>query len=276
MKPAPDHEPMSQALLEVVHSVKSLINRTRGIWELNAPDDPMNPIVHRTRGFVRYLEQAVAEMAFFDAKNGIKINRLHVGENAEKVVIRCVEKILEDEKPAESAAIAGDAEEVVDLSGSGEAIGIPEILSFLETIGKTGRLEVESSDEKFTIVLEDGEVVHAHSDNSPEGMRLGDILVKQGATTAEKLQEFVRNHMHEGDRFGDRVVAEVVVTQKQLQDALEFQIRELFCRLFDLTDATFRYYDGRTNPHRLGVHMNLTHLLLESSFEVDERAKVTD
>lgn len=267
---------MSRALLEVVHSVRGLITRTKGIWELNAPDDPMNPIVHRTRGFVRFLEQAVAEMAFFDSKSDIRINKLQMGENAQKIVIRCVEKILEDEQSETSEESYAEEDEGFDLSGSGKAIGVPEVLSFLEAIGKTGRLEVQSSDEKFSIVLEEGEVVHACSDNSPAGMRLGDILVKQGATTPEKLQEFVHNHMNAGDHFGDRVVAEVVVTQKQLQDALEFQIRELFCRLFALTDATFRYYDGRTNPHRLGVHMNLTHLLLESSFELDERSKVTD
>lgn len=270
-----DHEPMTRALLEVVHSVRGLINRTKGIWKLNAPDDPMNPIVHRTRGFVRCLEQAVAEMAFFDAQSEIKIDRLQMGPTAERVVLRCVEKILENEE-SPAPQVTTEAKEVVDMYGSGEAIGIPELLSFLETIGKSGRLEVVSKREKISIVLLEGQVVHACSDTSPAGSRLGDILVRQGATTEEKLQEFVRNHVHEGEHFGERVVQEGIASREELQNALEFQIRELFCRMFDTHDATFRFFDGRTNPHKLGVHMNLTRLLLESSFEADERAKVID
>lgn len=273
MNPHAKHtDPLQRALMEVVHSVRGLVARTRGIQELGVRGNPMHPLMQRSRALIRHLEQAIAEMAVFDDENAMRIDRDPSGPDSEKIVIRCVEHVLESESMDLGDSFTSERD-TVDLRGTGYAIGIPELLSFLETIDKTGTLEVATFDENFTIVLEDGEVVHAGSDSSPPGLRLGDILVMQGATSSSELQEFLRKHENSKKPLGELVVDEGIVTRDELEEALEFQVQRLFQRLFEARDATFSFYDGRTNPKKLGVHMNLTRLLLESSFDVDERHK---
>lgn len=268
-----DTDPIHRALLDVVHSVRGLIARTKGIQQLGMQEgDSMSPLVQRSRGLMRYLEQAVAEMAVFDdERSSLKIEREPSGQDSEKVVIRCIESVLESEGDEPRGAVGG--RRTVDLRGTGHAVGIPELLSFFESIDKTGTLEVTTFDENFTVVLEEGEVVHACSDSTPPGLRLGDLLVAQGATTHAELQAFLREHGDEKRPLGELVVREGVVTREELEDALEMQIQQLFHRLFEARDATFCFYDGHTDGSKHGVHMNLTRLLLESCFEADERMR---
>lgn len=268
MKPRPNEDPMTRALLEVAHSVRGLISRTRGIQELGS-GDPMSPLLQRSRALVRHLEQAVDELAAFDSDRTFVIDKSK-GKQSDKVIVRCVETVIEDTQFAQRRDGEASAD-VVGLRGTAASFGIPEVLSFLESMDKTGTLLVTTFVENFSIVLEEGEVVHAASDATPPGLRLGDILVQQGATTYADLKRFIEANRESRLPLGELVVREGIAEREDLEEALEFQIRQLFQRLFTARDASFVFHEGRTGPSKIGVHMNLTRLLLETSFEADER-----
>ena len=266
-------EPILRALLDVVQSLRGLAARTKSICDLGAESGrPMDPLVQRARQLLTALESATDIMSMFsENQGGLKIERKVAPGGQEKVIVRCVSNVLNSSTECEGEEASNPDKQRVDLRGLSWSIGIPELLSFLQSISKSGTVSVTTFDETFTIVLDEGLVVHASSSASPHGLRLGDILVSQDATTYPKLQKFLNEHLASGACIGDAVVADGLVTREQLEQALESQVQQLFHRLFSATDATFAFYDGRKSSKKHQVRMNLTHLLLESSIESDER-----
>jgi hypothetical protein len=268
-------EPIRRALLDIVQSVRGLAARARGICDLGSLDGrPMDPLTQRARQLSDQLEAAGDTMSMYeDREPSFKIERNHTDRGDEKIVIRCVTSVMSEVgRLDDPTADAIETRERVDLRGSSWSVGVPDLLSFFETLSKSGTLTVSTFDETFTVVLEDGKVVHAFSNESPVGLRLGDILVQQGATTPEKLRHFFDSHADEAGCMGEAAVVQGVVTRDQLRQALEFQVQQLFNRLFDAKDATFTFHDGTNHSPRVSVKMNLTRLLLESSFGSEERS----
>ncbi|MFT7665132.1 MAG: hypothetical protein ACI87A_003367 [Planctomycetota bacterium] len=266
-------EPILRALLDVVQSLRGLAARTKSICELGAHSGrPMDPLVQRSRQMLAALESATDIMSMFDDDHGgLKIEREAMPGGHEKVIVRCVSNVLESDRAFEANEALDIEKDRVDFRGLSWSIGIPELLSFLESINKTGTVCVTTFDETFTIVINNGQVVHASSSASPAGLRLGDILVSQGATTYRALQDFISEHLVTGACMGAAVVAKGLVSREQLATALEAQVQFLFHRLFNATDATYTFYDGRRSSNEHQVRMNLTRLLLESSVEADGR-----
>ena len=54
------------------------------------------------------------------------------------------------------------------------------MLGLLQIQSKTGVLSVNVGLEVISVVFDEGDIIHAWSDNSPPGTRLGNILVAQG------------------------------------------------------------------------------------------------
>lgn len=266
-------EPIVRALLEVAQSVRNLASRTRGICELGDHDGrPMDPLVQRARDLLTHLDAAGQSMNLYEERDeaSYKIERKPDEKGDERIVIRCVSNMLEDlSDEAEGNAAAGARP---DLRGSTWSLRVPELLSFFESLNKSGTLSVATFDETFSVVLEEGKVVHAWSDASPIGERLGDFLVRHGFTSVPELREFIAAHDGNGC-LGEALIKHEFVTREQLSEALQSQIQALFSRMFAAEDATFTFFDGETDSPSIGVRMNVTRLLLESAFEADRATK---
>lgn len=159
------------------------------------------------------------------------------------------------------------------LTGSTSAVPMPDLLEFLSMLKKTGILWVKAQGETFTLQLEDGALVHASSSTSPIGSRLGDILVKLGFVTEAKLTVFLREFSRWSGKLGVALEKAGLVTPEQLVTALEQQVRLLFQRLFALENASFSFTERKSSSAENRLHLDITHLLLESARLSDE-AKV--
>lgn len=92
---------------------------------------------------------------------------------------------------ADELTVVGDPpgdEHVQSLAVSGSLVPVPDMISFLSSMGCTGVLAIETDGERFLMDLLDGDVVHAQSDGAPDGDRIGDILVAQGAMTRDEVE----------------------------------------------------------------------------------------
>lgn len=156
------------------------------------------------------------------------------------------------------------------LHGRCESVSVNELLSFLGTLGKTGTLSVETREERFTIQMEDGYVVHASSNRSPPALRLGAILVEQGAIEPDRLRQFLRTHDRSISRLGVALEREELVSREQLTAALEHQIQHVFKRISSSSDAAFAFeeHEGGFSDER--VRLGVVRLLLESAAALDE------
>jgi hypothetical protein len=71
-------------------------------------------------------------------------------------------------------------------------------------------------------------------------------------------------------RLGAALESEELVSREELRAALEYQIQQLFHRLFCAKDATFTFGQQPDEDDDGRIRMNVTQLLLESARTLDE------
>lgn len=173
------------------------------------------------------------------------------------------------------ATTAGNGPETATptLQATGELATTADLVSFLAVGRRSGRLEITTATERFLLVLDDGDIVHAESDNAPLGQRLGDILVASGAVTAAAIDAVLADCTVEP--LGRALWRRGLVTREALLDALEQQIRMQFARMFELPAQAF-VFRGDTAPtahHEL--RLNATGLILDGARAADERSRTS-
>ena len=159
------------------------------------------------------------------------------------------------------------------LTGSNSTVPVPDILSFLANMRRSGVLWVDTLTEAFQIELGNGEVTYASSDNPPPGSRLGEILVQQGAITSADLYEFLQRYVNSQEMFGAVLEREGIITREQLSRALGRQMQMIFGRLFAADIATYHFAPGLRLAADSLLRGNVTHLLLDSAREADEQQR---
>ncbi len=158
----------------------------------------------------------------------------------------------------------------VPLTGSSENVPLPDLISFLQSQGKSGVLKVVGEEEIFTIEIENGVLIHASSDNSPAQCRLGEVLVRQGFIDEKRLTRFFEKYNGRRQQLGEALLQDELVSEEHLETALELQVQQLFHRLFDTASAYFYFVEGRAEVRDLSIRMNVTQLLMESARVQDE------
>ncbi|MCB9831458.1 MAG: DUF4388 domain-containing protein [Planctomycetes bacterium] len=156
----------------------------------------------------------------------------------------------------------GADESKPEIVFDGRVFGVKEVLRFLSESCRSGRLRIEGEREVFSIELHKGDVVSAVSNHSPEGTRLGDILVDRYGVDRRTLDDFVRQHAG-AEQLGKALCREELVSNSIIQDALRFQTAQLFERLLDCEGRDL-HYDPNPLPdeERDAPSINLGELLI--------------
>lgn len=161
------------------------------------------------------------------------------------------------------------------LQGNSATVPTNELLSFLAFGRKTGVLWVDTPRENFLIGLVDGSVRHAASDSTPEGLRLGEVLVGLGFLTRRQLERFVGSVEGGGSESkisGEQLVASGMISADELRRALEHQVQQLVRRVVEAPAALFRFREGMEVLLAHRVTLDVNQLLLESARAQDEAA----
>ena len=157
------------------------------------------------------------------------------------------------------------------LQGNSWTIPLPDLVGFLASARKTGVLWVHAPNENFLIELRNGMLLHATSDDSPPGERLGEVLVSLGFVSRDKI-EFHQRTARDDDPvlLGEALEKKGIITHAQLKAALTEQVQRLFHRLLETQNAIFRFQEGVQLMISQHVELNITQLLLESARFQDE------
>ncbi len=157
------------------------------------------------------------------------------------------------------------------LQGNSWTIPLPELLGFLAFGRKTGVLWVEGPDENFLIGMSEGNLIHASSDRTPEGLRLGEILVGFGYLTRRQLERFLTSDAEDGEGVsGEALLESGMISDDELRAALIHQVQQLFHRLIMTKNAVFHFREGLHVMLAYQVDLDITQLLLESARVHDE------
>jgi hypothetical protein len=173
------------------------------------------------------------------------------------------DEFLSEEEPAPKPLAAPE------FIGNTDALSVPELIGFFQLQGKTGVLTVDARHEQFSLEYLRGELIHAGSTSSPDGQRLGEVLVKLGHLTQAKLERLLAGKSA-AERLGDALRRGEVVPEEALAEALQYQIQNIFYRLFDLGGCRFTFREGLEGEPKARVRYNVTRLLLETARHRDE------
>jgi len=218
-----------------------LVMRALGILELQVPDSIVPGIPVKT-GLAGLLARMMSSG----------------GEDTQAVAVSQAK--VEEQSSSKSSKFA--------MRVSGDFVAIPNLIGFLRGQSKTGTLEIATPTEVFTIEFETGDIVHAQCSHTPEGQRMGDILVDRGAITREALER-ARSDA-KGGRLGDVLLERGLVSKETLVAAIQSQIQLFFNRVFDAPVVRATFWNGPPLFADKEVRLNATSLLLEGARVSDE------
>ena len=161
------------------------------------------------------------------------------------------------------------------LEGTIRDFGLPDIFQLIGLQRKTGLLTLtnEKDDESVTVTFENGMVVMADSSARRLEDRLGNVLVKQGKITRERLDEALARpeadaaaaRPHPGERQRDH-------HEGPARRALQVQISQIVFRVFRWRDGRYQFApaDSVDYDRENFVPMSTDFILMEGIRMVDE------
>ena len=160
------------------------------------------------------------------------------------------------------------------LEGTIRDFGLPDIFQLIGLQRKTGLLTLtnEKDDESVTVTFENGMVVMADSSARRLEDRLGNVLVKQGKVTRERLDEALAVQRQTLQRLGHVLVSGSAITAKDLRDALQVQISQIVFRVFRWRDGHYLFApsDAVDYDRENFAPMSADFILMEGIRMVDE------
>jgi len=162
----------------------------------------------------------------------------------------------------------------VALEGTIRDFGLPDIFQLIGLQRKTGTLTLtkEKDDESVTVTFENGMVVMADSSARRLEDRLGNVLVKQGKITRERLEEALVVQKQTLQRLGHILASQSAITSRDLRDALQVQISQIVFRVFRWRDGRYQFAAAESVDYDREnfVPMSTDFILMEGIRMVDE------
>ncbi len=150
------------------------------------------------------------------------------------------------------------------------------ILQLLASYGKSGQLDLEDNEERAVIYLKDGFVEAVSVPRSDH--ILGSRLVKKGFLSQTELKKIILASQFRGQRefIGITLMKSGKLDKKMIADAIKEQAYENTLELSNWVEGTFKFIaPSKPAEFPLSPHINVQHLLLETSRRLDEGHRPT-
>ncbi len=160
------------------------------------------------------------------------------------------------------------------LEGTIRDFGLPDIFQLIGLQRKTGTLTLtnEKDDEVVTVTFENGMVVMADASSHRLEDRLGNVLVKQGKLTRERLEEALAVQKQTLQRLGHILAGTSAITSRDLREALTIQVSQIVFRVFRWRDGRYQFApsDAVDYDRENFAPMSTDFILMEGIRMVDE------
>src|ERR1043166_4718157 len=161
------------------------------------------------------------------------------------------------------------------LQGDLSRIQLPDVLSFVSMIRRSGKLVLHNGDLERTLVWKDGDIVFATS-NSPEHS-LGMFLLRNGKITKEQYEDSKRR-VTATTRHGKLLVQMGAISPKDLWWGVKNQALEIIYSLFGWKDGPFVFGDTADElvNERIVLSINTATVIMEGIRRLDETAMIRE
>ena len=156
------------------------------------------------------------------------------------------------------------------IKGSLKEASLPDVLQLLAMGRKTGCLSVNHRTNFGYIYFDKGRISYASIVNRRD--RLGDMLLKNGAITAEQLRAAINAQDLQRDRrIGELLMDMGFLSREALREHIREQIEDAVYYLFTWNQGSFNFEaDVQPEEQEFLVSINPESLLLEGARRVDE------
>jgi hypothetical protein len=156
----------------------------------------------------------------------------------------------------------------VDFKGTLESFDLATVLQMLAAKEKTGILYLSKGHTKSTICLKNGNIIAASDSN---GMRLGQILFKNGMISQKKLKEALKASKDSGKMLGEVLLFMKYISEETLVDVIHQQVQEAVLELFFWKEGSFEYRDCNLEFDAKSIkEINTMEIIMESVHRMDE------
>jgi Domain of unknown function (DUF4388) len=161
------------------------------------------------------------------------------------------------------------------LQGDLSRIQLPDILSFIAMIRRSGKLALREGQLDRTILWKDGDIVFAAS-NSPEHS-LGQFLLRNGKITPEQYEESKRRVTPQM-RHGKVLVQMGAISPKDLWWGVKNQVLEIIYSMFGWKGGDFAFYESaeELSHERIVLQINTSSVIMEGIRRLDESARIRE
>jgi len=161
------------------------------------------------------------------------------------------------------------------LEGDLARIQLPDVLSFIAMIRRTGKLSLRQNHLERTLLWKDGDIVFASS-SSPEHS-LGQFLLRNGKITQQQYED-TRRRVTANTRHGKLLVQMGAISPKDLWWAVKNQALEIIYSLFTWREGTFGFYESteELTSERIVLSLNTSGVIMEGIRRLDETARIRE
>ena len=165
--------------------------------------------------------------------------------------------------------------EVPILQGDISRVQLPDVLSFVSMIRRSGKLVLRNGTMERTLVWKDGDIVFATS-NSPEDS-LGLFLLRNGKITQQQYDESKRRVTPQL-RHGKLLVQMGAISPKDLWWGVKNQALEIIYSLFDWQSGSFEFVESmeEISGEKIVLSLNTSSVIMEGIRRLDESARIRE
>ena len=158
------------------------------------------------------------------------------------------------------------------LEGTIKDFGLPDIFQLIGLQRKTGLLTLKHAQDQVTVYFENGMVVNADSASKRLEDRLGNVLVKQGKLSKDRLEEALATQKQTLQRLGHVLITQSYITPKDLKDAITIQVSQIVFKVFRWRDGEYHFAPSDTVDYDREnfTPMSADFILMEGIRMVDE------
>ena len=161
------------------------------------------------------------------------------------------------------------------LQGDLSKLQLPDVLSFIAMIRRSGKLALRNDELERTILWKDGDIVFAAS-NSHEHS-LGQFLLRNGKITQQQYDESKRRVTPQM-RHGKLLVQMGALSPKDLWWGVKNQVLEIIYSLFGWKEGEFYFFESaeELSQERIVLQINTSSVIMEGIRRLDESARIRE
>lgn len=156
------------------------------------------------------------------------------------------------------------------LKGTLKDFGIADILQLIGQQQKTGHLRLSNKGDEVVVSFREGNIVKAEAGHRNKKELIGSMLVAADLISEQQLEFALETQKRTLQRLGDVLVGQGALTAEKFKDLVQLQTSETLFRLFQWNAGTYEFEAAEVEQDPTMTPLRAESVLMEGFRRVDE------